>query len=1171
MVKRSDLIVSLATVATTALAGALGPVGLEVARQTVKLAQSLWDNGSPQRHLQITIQQGMETWARGENLDPDTVDRGLGWAVEYVQRAGSTYDLIAEADFDPVRTTRAVLDQVRRSDKYWGTETEYAVAERAVGATYLALCQQLKSEGGVVLAAIQSVRGAILASVDTLRDELVGVADRTDLIRYMESKIREWDFSPWTLGKNPSTLERTLRIDIAGSSSKQMSVGEALEGAWLLVVLGGPGSGKTWLGQRCAREAAQAAMAQLQDPLVDPRTVEVPIFTRWSEWAKQPDDGVDGLATAALPSPRSDRVRRSVMRPGTRVLAVIDSLDEVGTSENTTRNLLHSLVAPPGWQVLVTSRPEAWHSTASALPTSRDVRVGTLVDLEYPQDVHGFIEQWFRDEPAAAQHLIDQIDRRHELRHTAPVPLLLTFYCMLTEQEPDQNLPWRRRDLFRHIVDRLLLGRWSGDAPEPDLEACGKILQAWAWDAVKKATTPVGLGAWPDTITTSSAPKGLEQALDHVAPKQMYPAESKYDHSRVARRFVHRTLLEHCLAEELATFPAEATVDALIPHVWFDPEWAVAAPQAIAAHSQRDTVLRGLWKYHPEPANAIHQVANTQLEDLVLQVAAETLPSDWSPDHQLLINNLRVASASEQPDLIAASRHWTASNHRAAGTLLAALPGADSFTVRDLVAVLLSLDPSDADRAAARDALLAGLPGAHDSADRDLVSLLPLLVVSDADRAAARDTVLAGLPGANPLTVRHLVAVLPLLVVSDADRAAARHAVLAALPGAHPAAVRHLVAGLPSLDPSDADRATARHAVLAALPGAHPAAAVRDLVAGLPSLDPSAADRATARHAVLAALPGADPFTVRHLVAVLPLLVVSDADRATARHAVLAALPGAHHSAVRELVAVLPSLDPSDADRTAARHAVLAALPGAHPFRVHRLVAVLPSLDPSDADRAAARHAVLAALPGADPAAVRDLVAVLPSLDPSDADRAAARHAVLAALPGADPDAVRDLVAGLPSLDPSDADRATARQAALAALPGAHPAAVRHLVAVLPLLVVSDADRAAARHAVLAALPGADPAAVRDLVEVLLSLDPSDADRAAARHAVLAALPGADPFTVRDLVEVLLSLDPSDADRAAARHAVLAALPGADPAAVSDLVETARSCVSPLEWLGLLS
>ena len=1168
MVKRSDLVVSLATVSLTALSGSLGDAGVETAR-LVTLARSIWDQGSSQRKLRAAVEGGITQWANGEKMDAAAVDRGLGWAIEYVQKAGSTHEVLAEADFDAERATRTVLDAIKRSDRYWGTEAEYAVAERAVRATYQALCASLKSEGGLPLATLQATRHAIMARIDELHNAVAGTADRTELINHLETKIKLWDFSPWTQGKAPSELERTLQLETREPSPRRSTVSEALDGTWLLTVLGGPGSGKTWLAQRCAREAAETAITQLRDPLIDPGSVEIPILTTWSDWARQQGESTDTLATAALPSPTEDRVRRSVLRPGARVFAIIDSLDEIGVSEYRARTLLRSLTVSPGWRVIVTSRPEAWHSAQSALPGT-DALVGTLIDLTYPNDVQGFISKWFRHEPKVATHLTDQLKKRTELHSTATIPLLLTFYCMLTEQTPDEPLPWRRRELYRRIIDLLLRGRWSGDAPDLDLESCRKILQEWAWDAIKDANDVAGLGTWPDTITTGLAPKDLERALDHVAPKQSYPTQSKYDRNRVERRFLHRTLLEHCVAEQIATFDANDAVTALLPHLWFDPDWEVAAPMALAAHPRRDYVLDGLLRYRTEMTDNLRAAAQDELTLFLLRTAAMSLPENWDTEHQRLFNNLRRAAALAEPELISTSSVWLDSNLQIVKTILDKPLRQGWRNVDSLASALLSLGSTEQERTTFRKAIINQIPKTTNPWEVDfLASALQTFAPTEQERTTFKQAIINQLPKTtDPWEVESLASALQTFAPTEQERTTFKQAIITQLPKTtNPWEVKSLTNALQTLGPTEQERTTSKQELINQLPKTK-LREVSLLANALQTLGPTEQERTTSKQELINQLPKTKLWEVESLANALQTLGPTEQERTTFRKAIINQLPKTTDPwEVKSLTNALQTLDPTEQERTTFRKAIINQLPKTtNPWEVKSLTNALQTLDPTEQERTTFKQELINQLPKTDLREVSLLANALQTLGPTEQERTTFKQELINQLPKTDLREVSLLANALQTLGPTEQERTTFKQELINQLPKTDLREVSLLASALQTLGPTEQECTTFREAIINQLPKTtNPWEIESLASALLSLGPTEQECTTFREAIINQLPKTtNPWEIESLASALLSLGPTEQERTTFREAIITQLPKTDLREVS-LLASALQTLGPTE------
>lgn len=627
----SGLAKEVTKAAATALLSTFSPTLAAVTGSTIDYMYNRFNNETDyQKLITNSTQSTITQWAKVEKFDDEAIDRGLSWAKQYITDTACTLDDITEKNYDADNITKLILEKAKRKsiDNQWGKEPEYAIAEKAIHVTYTKICELLKQDGGQPLSALLPLRQSIIEQGDqihALKKRLLDPADKQEVIKYLERQIEEWNFSPWVHNKKPSQLEQDLRVS---EQDRPISISQAQEGVWMLTVLGDPGSGKTWLARSLARKAAETALEQLQSSSSNIKSVEVPLLSTAATWAKQPCKGFEGFVEAALPGETQQRMRRLVLQEGIGVLAIADSLDE-GVTTHEARTLLNSLKPRTRDRLVITSRPAAWRSASSSLDKSKDTRVVTLQELRYPEDVHKYVESWFADQPQSARHLINQLEQRSELAATAINPLILTFYCMLTEQDPERNLPLKRRDLYRTITDLLLAGNWGSGENNVNLEECRTTLQRWAWESIKDASTPIGLVDWPELIVTEQAPPELDKPLDHVAPKQQHPASSQHFHSKVERKFLHHSLWEYLVAEHISTLSASDAAKVILPHIWYDPDWENVLPMAIAAHQERNKLMRILWNNHTKAPDPAQQIVNSQLERLLLKAVDQTPQQDW--------------------------------------------------------------------------------------------------------------------------------------------------------------------------------------------------------------------------------------------------------------------------------------------------------------------------------------------------------------------------------------------------------------------------------------------------------------------------------------------------------------------------------------------------------------
>jgi hypothetical protein len=746
-----------------------------------------------------------------------------------------------------------------------------------------------------------------------------GPADRGEVAVYLATLIQWLNADPWPQDTRfagptltPAAIER--KMTIAGSHRGRGQVLEAADDAasrcTRLVVLGGPGAGKTWLAKRTARLCAEAALEALA-AAAELDEVELPLYTTCARLsAAPPGDGIRRAVVASalgqLPDLGGSRILHALQvsfeERNDRTLLVADSMDEARGADDRIRQ---ADTLPASWRIMLTSRPVAWNRQLTIDEGDAAQQVGTLQPLRYPEDVDALILGWFKSRLEWAASLSAQLRDRPALQEGATVPLILAFYCIVGGGQP---LPARRADLYAKVIRRMLTGLWRGSGDRDlDADECMDTLRDWAWSAAARDAVS-GVGAWEDEFPAPRVRHSRDErdALDHVAVPLAPPDP---DTGKSQRRFVHRSLREHLVAEHVALrMPAKDAAEELLQHLWYDTDWEYTAPVALAMHPQRHQVLAMLvcrvTGADQLPADLAAIDGCWEIRRFLARVAQESSEGDWSPEGRRLIEKARLdlaASPRGRLHLLVAS-DWPASNRLIFESLLGLLgKGADRLTAAWLEELLARLAATEGDRGRVRDALSAFTA----EAGWDVARRAIRLAAARAHRARLPEST-----GPSPLSapawglaarersraVEHLLGILA--AETDAGRAL------------------RIASGLAWLAPTVEERAEAVVPLLRLLAAETDPWKALMLVDGLVWLDPAADERAQAREALLRLLTAqVDVGVVDRLAPAVVRLAVTEQEKTQAKDALLRLLAvQADGSAAAGAAAAIALLKPTVSD-----------------------------------------------------------------------------------------------------------------------------------------------------------------------------------------------------------------------------------------------------------------
>ena len=1073
----------------------------------------------------------------------------------------------AVADLDPKLFQQVLMARLQRME----TDQASALDEAVLG--------------------LQANYATVIAQLKLVLDRLPpGPARRGEIVVYLKVLIDWLGADPWPTDPQfdgmvltPAAIERKLQIIATGSvQGALLDADEAASQCRRLVILGGPGSGKTWFAKRTARRCAENALRALAAG----RTldeVELPLYTTCSTLFAAGGSIRDAVVSSTLDhladlggSRITAALREFLAERNAPTVLVIDSLDEArGPSDR----LRQASTLP--WRLVLTSRRSSWRNQLTISGTDESHRIGELQPLRYPDDVESFIRSWFAGQPERGQDLCSQISQRPVLQQSATVPLIVTFYCIVGSSGP---LPELRRDLYSKVLNRMLTSRWRRDDDgQPDVDVCLSTLRDWAWCGA--IASPVsGLGMWPDDIPTPRARLGEADtaAVDNVAT----PLGSQdIDSGKTLRRFIHRSIREHLVAEYVAGLPASEVPDVVLPHLWYDPDWERVAPAAVAMHPQHNELMRTLicratGSSHI-PADLSIVDGSWQVREFLARVASESNEDDWPADISSVIGRARVELAQSGRVSELGAARWRTSNSEVCKVLLASLPSQMTWWQAErLLGIMFQLDPSAEDRRQIRETLLALLARVTDDwSAAGLLRRVVQLAPSAEDKRQAREVLLTllarqceyaqtptvgmpmmgmgggmgmGMLSLVPINAVSLIRALVQLDPSALDKREALEALLKFL--AHLPDDQQVgwtaygrVVGMVQLALPPEDKRRARETLLGLLGRQTVGWAAPWLAWALIQLDAPEAEKRQAFEVVLALIGGTESQVVNSLVGWAANLAMTAKDRQRALEAVLGSIAEpSDHWVAKEVVAALIQLAASAAEKRRALKAVLRSLVGkADQWSTKDVVAGVIGLATSAADKQEAREVLLRSLADqTDALVVRDIAAGVLQLATSADDGRQAPDDALLELLGHETDsqAAADLVDQATQLDLSAQDKRQALDALLGLLGRETDSrAAADLVDQATRLDLSAQDKRQALDALLELLGHeTDGWATASLVWALAQLDPAAQDKRQALDALLALLAQqADSQATEQVIGGIVQLAESGEDKRQARQAVL--------------------------------
>jgi predicted NACHT family NTPase len=370
-----------------------------------------------------------------------------------------------------------------------------------------------------------------------------------------------------------------------------------------VVVLGGPGGGKTFLSQLTAVELAEDGLAKLRDrrvpldelplpvwfdleSLADAAAVDDPAFESTAQVSAGQSDAVPWPASRFLallrdnygitgsladwlsqPTDRSRILEQPLAQTAklcrlatSRCWLILDALDQVTESK-----------LPRLWKLLGAIETQKWEcKVVLTCRTANYVKPPWKKITEYSlapfghSDIRKLITKWFGENNVRGRELQSAITMSYSLRHACRSPLLVTLACLVGGSQT-----WTissRRGLYGAALDGLLRMLWHGQANKPspaarqgievNVDDLVAVLRPMAWRLFSKEpeSNRFSDDAVIDAIKTADRFElmTLKAAVirEELKWRGLIFVSGRKD-NETQYSFLHKTFLEYLAAEHL--------------------------------------------------------------------------------------------------------------------------------------------------------------------------------------------------------------------------------------------------------------------------------------------------------------------------------------------------------------------------------------------------------------------------------------------------------------------------------------------------------------------------------------------------------------------------------------------------------------------------------------------